>query len=152
MQLNQLQRKNRNKRKKRVGRGGKRGKTSGRGHKGQKARAGHRIRPEMRDVIKKIPKRRGYRFKAINPKPVIVSLSSIDKTFSDGDRITSKTLIDRGLVRKRKGKIPAIKILARLTGEQAVGELSKKVTISGIAISENAKSQIEKAGGSVLGK
>ena len=42
----------------RVGRGGKRGKTSGRGTKGQNARAGHKKRPEMRDLIKKIPKQR----------------------------------------------------------------------------------------------
>jgi large subunit ribosomal protein L15 len=44
-----------------VGRGGKRGKTSGRGGKGQTARAGHKIRPEIRDLIKKLPKRRGSR-------------------------------------------------------------------------------------------
>jgi large subunit ribosomal protein L15 len=42
-----------------VARGGKRGKTAGRGTKGQKARAGHKIRPEIRDVIKRIPKMRG---------------------------------------------------------------------------------------------
>ena len=60
MQLHQLQPKHSKKRKKIVGRGGKRGKTSGRGHKGQKARAGHRIRPEERDAIKKIPKKRGH--------------------------------------------------------------------------------------------
>ncbi len=39
-----------------IGRGGKRGKTSGRGHKGQNARAGTSKRPEMRDIIKKLPK------------------------------------------------------------------------------------------------
>ena len=44
----------------RVGRGGKRGKTSGRGTKGQNARSGRKKRPEMRDIIKKLPKRRGY--------------------------------------------------------------------------------------------
>jgi len=45
--------------KRRVGRGGKRGKTSGRGMKGQKSRAGRRIRPAIRDVMKKFPKKRG---------------------------------------------------------------------------------------------
>jgi len=43
-----------------VGRGGKRGKTAGRGTKGQNARAGRKKRPELRDIIKKLPKRRGY--------------------------------------------------------------------------------------------
>ena len=42
-----------------IGRGGRRGKTSGKGHKGQKARAGTSMRPEMRDLIKKVPKLRG---------------------------------------------------------------------------------------------
>jgi len=45
--------------KKRVGRGGKKGTYSGRGMKGQKARAGHRIRPAIRDFMMKVPKLRG---------------------------------------------------------------------------------------------
>ncbi len=56
----------------RVGRGGKRGKTSGRGTKGQNARAGHKKRPEMRDLIKKIPKLRGHgknRSRTVHVKP-----------------------------------------------------------------------------------
>ncbi|HEY4495498.1 MAG TPA: uL15 family ribosomal protein, partial [Candidatus Paceibacterota bacterium] len=68
MQLHQLQRNKKARKGIRVGRGGKRGKTSGRGTKGQKARAGHRIRPEIRDAIKKLPKRRGYRFNPIGEK------------------------------------------------------------------------------------
>ncbi|MBI4136288.1 MAG: hypothetical protein HY481_01940 [Candidatus Vogelbacteria bacterium] len=61
--MHQLKRQHPRQRKKIVGRGGKRGTTAGRGTKGQKARAGHRIRPAIRDVIKKLPKRRGYRFR-----------------------------------------------------------------------------------------
>jgi len=48
-----------------VGRGGKHAKTSGRGGKGQTARAGNKRRPELRDIIKKLPKNRGYQFKSI---------------------------------------------------------------------------------------
>ena len=48
-----------------VGRGGKHAKTSGRGGKGQTARAGNKRRPELRDVIKRLPKNRGYKFKSI---------------------------------------------------------------------------------------
>ena len=45
----------------RVGRGqsSTRGKTSGRGTKGQNARAGRKKRPELRDIIKRVPKLRG---------------------------------------------------------------------------------------------
>ena len=65
MQTHNIKRKNPNYKSARVGRGGKRGKTSGRGTKGQNARAGRKKRPEMRDIIKKLPKLRGYRFNTI---------------------------------------------------------------------------------------
>ena len=54
-----------------VGRGGKHAKPSGRGGKGQTARAGNKRRPELRDIIKKLPKNRGYRFKSVRKIIVI---------------------------------------------------------------------------------
>jgi len=70
MQLHQIQPLNKRKSKRRVGRGGKRGTYCGRGMKGQRARTGAKVRPEIRDLIKKIPKIRGYRFKRkLRPKP-----------------------------------------------------------------------------------
>ncbi len=65
MQINNLKRKHKNKKDRIVGRGGKHAKTSGRGGKGQTARAGNKRRPELRDIIKKLPKNRGYSFKSI---------------------------------------------------------------------------------------
>lgn len=59
MQFHNLIAKTKRKYAKQVGRGGTRGKTSGRGTKGQNARAGRKKRPEMRDIIKRIPKLRG---------------------------------------------------------------------------------------------
>lgn len=59
MQLHQIQPLHKPKGKKRIGRGGKRGTYSGKGIKGQSSRAGAKIRPEIRDLIKKIPKKRG---------------------------------------------------------------------------------------------
>lgn len=59
MQFHTLKPRTKNKKSRQVGRGGKRGKTSGRGTKGQNARAGRKKRPEMRDIIKRIPKLRG---------------------------------------------------------------------------------------------
>lgn len=64
MQINELKRVHKNKKDRIVGRGGKHAKTSGRGGKGQTARAGNKRRPELRDIIKKLPKLRGYRFKS----------------------------------------------------------------------------------------
>ena len=64
MQLNELKAGTKNKSKKRVGRGGKRGTYSGKGMKGQKARAGKRIRPAIRDLMQRTPKLRGAKNQA----------------------------------------------------------------------------------------
>ncbi len=66
MQIHELKRTHKNKKDRLVGRGGKHAKTSGRGGKGQTARAGNKRRPELRDIIKKLPKNRGYSFASIN--------------------------------------------------------------------------------------
>ena len=140
MQLHQIKRKNPNKKSVKIGRGGKRGKTSGRGHKGQNARAGTSKRPEMRDIIKKLPKRRGYRFKSIQVRPAVVNLESIDKNFSDGDKITPIILVEKTLVEKRSGRVPAVKILSK-------GGITKKVVISDCLFSKATKEKVEKVGG-----
>lgn len=142
MQLHQIKRKNPNKKAIQIGRGGKRGKTSGKGHKGQNARAGTSKRPEMRDLIKKLPKKRGYRFKSFQVRPVIVNLELIEKSFSNGDKINPIVLIERSLIGKKDGKIPSVKILSR-------GEISKKVLVSGCLFSKTTKEKIEKAGGEI---
>lgn len=59
MQFHSLKRRTKNKKARQVGRGGTRGKTAGRGTKGQNARAGRKKRPELRDIIKRVPKLRG---------------------------------------------------------------------------------------------
>lgn len=80
MQIHNLKRQHKNKKDRLVGRGGKHAKTSGRGGKGQTARAGNKRRPELRDIIKKLPKNRGYQFK------------SIQKVFTvEKDTLASKT-------------------------------------------------------------
>lgn len=71
MQIHNLKRTHKNKKDRIVGRGGKHAKTSGRGGKGQTARAGNKRRPELRDIIKKLPKNRGYQFKSINREVVV---------------------------------------------------------------------------------
>ncbi len=145
MQLHQLKRIHKNKSEKRVARGGKRGKTAGRGTKGQKARAGHRMRPEMRDIIKKYPKSRG-RGKNVNKsfevKPLPVNFALIEMAFASGDAVNPETLLAKKLITKRAGRIPKVKILA-------TGKLTKKITVSGCLFSEAAKTAIEAAGGSV---
>ena len=93
MQIHNLKRKHKNKRDRLVGRGGKHAKTSGRGGKGQTARAGNKRRPELRDIIKKLPKNRGYSFKSIQ-KMVILDK---DKTVSEGGKVETFSSIRKRL-------------------------------------------------------
>jgi large subunit ribosomal protein L15 len=142
MKIHNLKRVTKNRKTAIVGRGGKRGKTSGRGGKGQTARAGHKIRPEWRDIIKKMPKLRGYAFKSIQSKFVVVNVGQLDATFSNNDSVTPAILVKNGILETRLGKNPKVKILG-------LGEISKKLNISDCKVSAEAKAKIEKAGGSV---
>lgn len=140
MQIHQIKQKTKKKKKKIIGRGGKRGTYSGRGIKGQKSRAGRRIRPELRDVIKRIPKRRGYRFSSIQKKPTVLNIGILEKKFGKNEKISKETLFEKGLIKKIKGKFPNIKLLG-------AGEITKPLLVSECQISNKAKDKIEKAGG-----
>lgn len=148
MQLHELKRRTPLKKKMIVGRGGKRGKTSGRGGKGQTARAGHKMRPELRDIIKKLPKLRGHgknRARTVvaeKPLSAVINLSAFEGVFQKGDAVTPAVLVEKGLVKKRKGSIPHIKVLG-------TGDFTKAIALSGCAVSASAKEKIEKAGGTV---
>lgn len=137
MQIQDLKPKTERKRSRQVGRGGKRGKTAGRGTKGQRARAGHKIRPEIRDLIKKLPKLRGYRFNPIKTKPTIVSLAMLEKNFAAGTEVTPALLKKEGLARGA-----GVKILGG-------GEVTKALVISGCQVSGSARAKILAAGGSI---
>ena len=146
MQLHELKPTQKRATAKRIGRGGKRGKTSGRGHKGQKARAGNSTRPEMREIIKKLPKLRGHgvnRARTVNADkvlPTVINVAVLEKF--EGKDVSPKTLMIAGLISARRKKAPAVKILGN-------GDLSKKLMVSGCLVSKSAKEKIEKAGGSV---
>ena len=136
--------------KKRVGRGGKRGKTSGRGTKGQKARAGRKIGPEIRDAIKKLPKRRGYgkhRAESVNSEAehgAVVNLSVIEKHFNNGDIVSPEALIAKRLIRRQDKRSSRVKILG-------TGAITKKLTFSRVSASASAKEKITKARGVITG-
>ena len=100
------------------------------------------MRPEIRDLIKKLPKKRGYRFKSFQKDSAIVNLDALNKKLADNSEITPKILAEYGLVKSLGGKIPSVKILGK-------GEIDKKFSVSGCLISVSAKEKIEKAGGSV---
>ena len=120
----------------RVGRGGKRGTTSGKGTKGQKSRSGRRIRPAIRELIQRLPKRRGYANKPQRAPHQVITLDELEKV---SGTVTRASLISAGLVKAGE----SVKILNN-------GDVKKAVTVEGIAVSRAAKEKIEKAGGRVI--
>ncbi|MBI2640776.1 MAG: uL15 family ribosomal protein [Candidatus Sungbacteria bacterium] len=135
MQFHQLSAKTKFRKSRRVGRGGKRGTYSGRGIKGQRARAGARIRPAERDILKKIPKLRGYKFKSFRLKPAVINFSRIAKKFKSGDLVSPESLLKAGLLSRIKGRVPEIKILGG-------GDMTKKLQFKGVTFSASAQKKL----------
>lgn len=144
MQIHQLKRKHKLKKEKIIGRGGKKGTYCGRGIKGQKARAGRKLKPIIREILKKYPKLRGYKFRAKRDY-VAINLRDIDPKFKEGEKVNPEILVKKRIVRKIGGKIPKIKILAK-------GELTKKLIFEDLYFSQKAKEKIEKAKGVIFEK
>lgn len=144
MQLNQIKPIHRPKKAKRVGRGGKKGTYCGRGIKGQKSRAGRKLKPIIKELIKRYPKLRGYRgkFKGEKEELVILNLENLEKKFEDSEIVSPKTLLEKKLISKIKGRVPKVKILGK-------GEIKKKIIVENCLVSKQAKEKIEKAGGEI---
>lgn len=136
-----------NKKKKRIGRGGARGKNSGHGDKGQRSRAGHKIRPSIRDVIQRIPKKRGHnknRAKTVREDKVVrtVTLAMLEKNFQKGDIVTPLILTQKRIISNVRGLTPKVKIVS-------TGDVSISLIIKRCFYTDTVKEKIEKAGGSV---
>lgn len=126
---------------KRVGRGNAAGQGTfaGRGGKGQTARSGGSIRPGFEGgrttLIMQTPKMRGKGFRSLAPEAEVVKVSKLN-VFSNGERVTFKSLKARGLVDREP-----VKVLAG-------GTLTKKLEVM-VPVSASARKAIEKAGGKV---
>ncbi len=133
------------KKRKRVGRGGSRGGTSGRGHKGQKARTSGNVdvgfEGGQMPLYRRLPKRgfTNVRFKVAIES---VNIDRISSVFDDEAQVTKEALLEKGIIKPRKGRPYLLKILG-------TGTLEKKLTVIADKFSESAKKKIEKAGGKV---
>lgn len=122
----------------RVGRGNgsKRGKTCGRGHKGYKARSGYKRRYGREGgqlpLYRKLPTR-GFTNLKFKSKIFVMNLSDIQELFNDGDKVNIETLINRRIA--TQAYTGGLKILS-------MGELTKKVEIEAVAISEKAQEKL----------
>ena len=130
------------KKRKRVGRGcgSGHGSTSCRGSNGQNSRSGGGVRPGFEGgqmpLYRRVPKRG---FTNIFKKDYsIVNVGQLNM-FENGDVVTQKELIDKGII-KKVGY--GVKILAN-------GELNKKLTIKANKFSQKAISKIELVDGKI---
>ena len=145
MQLNNLIKNN--KKKIRVGRGigtGK-GKTSSRGHKGQKSRSGVAVKSfegGQMPLYRRLPKRG---FKTFFKKDIAtINLSSL-QSFHDSKVLDLKNPIDLKILKEKRiinKKFSKLKVLGN-------GEIKNKINISANFVSKQAKSKIEKVGGTL---
>lgn len=126
---------------KRVGRGigSGLGKTAGRGHKGQKARSGGRVRPGFEGgqmpLQKRLPKF-GFtsRSSLLAAEVRLGELSKVTADVIDIEALKAADLVARN--------VKTVKVFLS-------GELTKAVTLKGIAVTKGAKAAIEAAGGKV---
>lgn len=125
------------KRKKLVGRGPSsgRGKTCGRGNKGSGARSGYKVRLGSEGggvpLHRKVPTR-GFSHAKFRKSLDVINLGLIERLYSDGEIVSMETLREKGFIR---GRSHGIKILG-------YGELKKKVTFEGVAMSSGAKKKL----------
>ncbi|MGB9598597.1 MAG: uL15 family ribosomal protein, partial [Minisyncoccales bacterium] len=117
----------------------KKGTYCGRGIKGQKARSGKKLKPIVREILKKYPKLRGYRFKPTGKDYEILNLEILEKKFKEGETITPQLLKEKNIIKRGK----RIKVLAK-------GEIKKKFIFQGLLFSKRAKEKILKQGGKIL--
>lgn len=142
MQIHELKPKHKSRGKKRVGRGGRKGTYSGHGMKGQKSRAGRKMVPIIRELIKRYPKLKGYRSFVFDKDTAVINLQRLEKISKDGDVISPENLLSKGIISNIKGKAPAVKILGS-------GKLTKKLVFENCKFSKTAKEAVEKAGGTI---
>lgn len=126
---------------KRVGRGigSGTGKTCGRGHKGQKSRSGGSVKPGFEGgqmpLQKRLPKY-GFtsRIARTTAQIRLAELNSVTAEVIDLDALKAADLVRDDVLRARV-------FLS--------GELSKPVTVKGLAVTKGAREAIEQAGGKI---
>jgi large subunit ribosomal protein L15 len=86
--------------------------------------------------------RRGFSNYPFKVEYIGVNVSTLDKSFGDGDTVTLESLKEKKVV---KSRVENVKILGQ-------GELGKKLTVQGLKVSKGAEEKITAAGGTVQGE
>jgi large subunit ribosomal protein L15 len=115
------------------------GKTGGRGHKGQKSRSGGSVRPGFEGGQMPL-KQRLPKFGFTSRKSLVraeVRLHELNQV--TGDVVDIHALKDAGLITRN---IVAVKVMLS-------GEITRPITLRGIAVTKGAQAAIEAAGGKI---
>lgn len=145
MELHQL-RKFKTRARTRRGRGGKRGTYSGRGLKGQKSRAGRKMRPAERDLILRLPKRRGFSNKTKSDKPLIFNLRELEFKLKISADSKTPIVLNKDFLKELELLPLSYRGKIKILGD---GTVNIPIKVEGLEVSAGARNKIQKAGGSV---
>ena len=115
------------------------GKTGGRGHKGQKSRSGGSVRPGFEGGQMPL-KQRLPKFGFTSRKSLVrAEVRLYELNLITGDVVDIHALKDAGLITRN---IVAVKVMLS-------GEITRPITLRGIAVTKGAQAAIEAAGGKI---
>ena len=115
------------------------GKTGGRGHKGQKSRSGGSVRPGFEGGQMPL-KQRLPKFGFTSRKSLVrAEVRLHELNLVKGDVVDIHALKDAGLITRN---VISVKIMLS-------GEISRKITVRGLAITKGARAAVEAAGGNI---
>ena len=115
------------------------GKTGGRGHKGQKSRSGGSVRPGFEGGQMPL-KQRLPKFGFTSRKSLVrAEVRLHELNLITGDVVDIHALKDAGLITRN---IVAVKVMLS-------GEITRPITLRGIAVTKGAQAAIEAAGGKI---
>ena len=115
------------------------GKTGGRGHKGQKSRSGGSVRPGFEGGQMPL-KQRLPKFGFTSRKSLVrAEVRLHELNLIKGDVVDIHALKDAGLITRN---IVAVKVMLS-------GEITRPITLRGIAVTKGAQAAIEAAGGKI---
>ena len=72
-----------------------------------------------------------------------VNVGELETKVSSGEKITPKFLVERGIIKLIKGRVPPVKLLGS-------GVLNKNLLVKDCQVSGGARKKIEAAGGKIL--
>jgi large subunit ribosomal protein L15 len=134
------------------GQGSGRGTTAGKGNKGQQSRSGGKTYVGFEGGQMPLYRRiahRGFSNYPFKKEFQIVNLGEIEKRYENDETVNVITLIQKGLVKGslKDGLVKRIAAPVKVLGD---GDFTKKLTFAIGAVSNSAKTKIEKAGGTIV--